>query len=311
MLRIIHWLGCSLYWLGLCLGLAVTLPGLLALQLPQYDLPNHFRPFTLLGCFGLMALGMATWRGRWPKAAIGLTALNLTLALPAFVMTASRGDNAGGENIKVLSINLWVSREYAAIQALIERIDPDIIMLQEVRARHVSALLPRLRARYPHLAKGAYNEVALLSRRPLANVESLEETADRPAVATALWTSAAGKTYRVASVHLAWPYQSDIQARHVSWLVEASQRWPEPQIIAGDFNLTPWSAMMNRLTWSSGLRRHGLLGFSWPSQDAGRLPPVVLIDNILSSSSIGGSHFRVEEDVGSDHRPVSVELSLR
>lgn len=296
------------YWPGWLIGLAVTLAGLCAPLVPRLDMLNHFRPYTLVGCFGLIGLGLLAWRRQWPKAALGLAAFNLVLIAPALLMTATTAGQ--GERIKVLSINLWVSRDYDAVVRLVESVEPDLVMLQEVRDSHVANLLPRLRSRFPHVAK-SYYDVALLSRRPLTDIEVQLHTTDGPAIVSASWTSPSGKAYRVGSLHVAWPFRPETQVRHVGWLIDAVAAWGQPVILAGDFNLTPWSYQLNRLTWRSGLRRHGLVGFSWPSRDAGLLPPpMVLIDNVLTSPEVSGERFQVHGDVGSDHRPVSVELSL-
>ncbi len=297
------------YWLGVVLGLAVTLSGLLAPLDPSFDMLNHFRPVILAGCLGLLVVGVLAWRPRWPMAAIGLLAANLALATPAHLMTAHTADATAGDRIKVLSLNLWVSRDYDAIARLIDDAQPDLVMLQEVRDYHVATLLPRLRDRFPHVARGHY-DVALLSRRPLTEVSTHLHTIDTPSIVTALWTSPSGQTLRVGSVHVAWPFRPQTQIRHIRWLTDHAKTERRQLILAGDFNLTPRSYMLNRLTADSGLRRQGLIGFSWPSRDAGPLPPVVLIDNVLTSPSIAGTNFRVHGDVGSDHRPVSVELHL-
>jgi endonuclease/exonuclease/phosphatase (EEP) superfamily protein YafD len=297
------------YWLGAAVGLGVTVAGLLAPIDPRFDMLNHFRPFTLAGCLGLLIVGVVAWRPRWPLAAIGLLAANLALATPALLMTANEAGGSSGERIKVLSLNLWSSRDDDGIARLIDSTQPDLVMLQEVRDHHVATLLPRLRDRFPYVAKSQY-DVALLSRRPLAEVRAHLQTEDTPSFITALWTSPAGNTVRVGSVHLAWPFRPETQVRHIRWLTETVSGERRPLILAGDFNLTPWSYMLSRLTFDSGLRRQGLIGFSWPSREAGPMPPAVLIDHVLTSPSIAGANFRVHGDVGSDHRPVSVELDL-
>jgi endonuclease/exonuclease/phosphatase (EEP) superfamily protein YafD len=300
------------YWVGLITGAGVTLYGLVAPIAPRFDLTNHFRPFTLLGCLGLLAVGVMAFRPRWPGAAIGLTALNLALALPAPAMTAGSASSEG-KRIKVLSLNLWIAKDYDAVARVIEREDPDLVMLQEVRDHHVAELFPRLTQRFPHVVKNRY-DVALLARTPLTAVQQYAESSSTPSLITALWTSPAGMTYRVGSVHLAWPFHPDAQLRHADWIAQTAQQESAPMILAGDFNLTPWSYMLNRLTYTSGLRRQGLIGFSWPSRQTSNGPlllPAVLIDNVLTSPGISGSGFRVLEDVGSDHRPISVELQHR
>lgn len=301
------------YRAGLVIGAAVTAYGLLAPIDPRFDIVNHFRPFIVLGCLGLLALGLMARGSRWPAAAIGLTALNLALALPALAMTAGWPRSDAAERIKVLSLNLWVAKDHDAIVRLIERENPDLIMLQEVHGQHAAKLLPRLASTFPHVVKNRY-DVAILARTPLTDVQQHTGSTTNPALVMARWISPAGTAYRVASVHLAWPFQPNTQLKQIDWLAQSTTQMIDPVIVAGDFNLSPWSYMLNRLTYTSGLQYQGLVGFTWPSrQTTTGAPwlPAVLIDNVLTSPGISGHAFRVHEDVGSDHRPVSVELYAR
>src|SRR5467141_4503221 len=94
------------------------------------------------------------------------------------------------------------------------------------------------------------------------------------------------------------------QARHVEtliWDVHGRQ----PVILAGDFNLTPWSWLLNKLAWAGGLRRHGLLNATWPADLSPAVAPFLLIDNVLTSADIRSLSFAVGPELGSDHRPIA------
>lgn len=81
-----------------------------------------------------------------------------------------------------------------------------------------------------------------------------------------------------------------------------------PTIVAGDFNLPIESAIYRR-RWS-GLRN----SFSRSGTGLGNTKQTrfwgVRIDHILTTAEFVSHHARIGRDVGSDHRPLSAELSL-
>ena len=97
-----------------------------------------------------------------------------------------------------------------------------------------------------------------------------------------------------------------------SW--RASQRSPprtsEPLIVAGDFNVTPWSRHFRTALERSGLNDcaagHGLAP-SWPSQ----FPPLgIRIDHCWASHHWRSIDVRLGPSHGSDHLPLIADLAL-
>lgn len=309
-----------LRYLSLLVVVAVGLPtalGLLAPIAPQLEMANHFRLYLLLGAALLLAFDLFVRRVRRPWPAIGLVGLNLALtALPmTSAAVAPLMPSADGEPMTLVSFNLWTSGRHADIVRFIEEEAPDVVVLQELRASHVAELLPRLKTIYPHQAVCAGCGVALLSKRPLTSVD----TSGTLPIVSAIWTSPNGKAYRIAGVHLPWPFMPERQAREIDKLIAAINGWSEPRIIAGDFNLTPWSWKLNKLLWQTRLKRHGSFERGWPVfrqfKSAGPisqwpLPALLLIDNVLASPEIAAGLFEAGEDLGSDHLPIVVRMRL-
>lgn len=299
------------YWLGFVLILGVSLLGLMAPLYPSADIVNHFRPMILAGSLALVAVGYAGLQA-WPKLGVALAAAQVIIAMPALWMTSGGAAGVRASTavpVKILSLNLWVRHDRDAIVRLLDQTTPDLVMLQEVRPSTMAALLRAIGERYPYVAE-CECDVALLSRRPLRNVETVDRASAHPSLVTALWTSPGGRTYRVGSLHLAWPFMPQAQATNVDWLIDSVARWREPLILGGDFNLSPWSYKLNKLTWQTGLTRHGLWGASWPAP-RGIIPRgIVLIDNVLTSPEIAGETFVTGPDVGSDHLPIIATLNL-
>jgi endonuclease/exonuclease/phosphatase (EEP) superfamily protein YafD len=112
---------------------------------------------------------------------------------------------------------------------------------------------------------------------------------------------------RIYGVHLAWPFDPLDQAANIDWLIDSLPRTKTPYVIAGDFNLSPWSWKLNKLAAEAGLRRHVTFALSWPVH---RLFPFVLIDNVLATPDIANISSRAAGRVGSDHAPLVVDLTI-
>ena len=117
----------------------------------------------------------------------------------------------------------------------------------------------------------------------------------------------------VVGVHLHLPYRAEVQTRQIDWLIAARPAFSEPTIVAGDFNMTPWSYRLQRLLASAGLRRHATFLRSWPTDryPQFRLPaPAFLIDHVLSTPDIKSVSIRMGPNLGSDHLPVIARVRL-
>jgi endonuclease/exonuclease/phosphatase (EEP) superfamily protein YafD len=112
---------------------------------------------------------------------------------------------------------------------------------------------------------------------------------------------------RIYDVHLAWPFDPIDQAANIDWLIDYLPRTKGTYVIAGDFNLSPWSWKLNKLTAGTGLRRHVTWALSWPMH---RLMPFVLIDNVLATPDIATIFARAAGRTGSDHAPLVVDVAL-
>jgi endonuclease/exonuclease/phosphatase (EEP) superfamily protein YafD len=81
-------------------------------------------------------------------------------------------------------------------------------------------------------------------------------------------------------------------------------------LVAGDFNLTPWSPHFTRFIEQTGLSDcalgHGLLA-TWPSQV---LPVRIRIDHCFASRQWRVRNVDVGPKLGSDHLPMTVDLAL-
>lgn len=142
----------------------------------------------------------------------------------------------------------------AALIADIRAIDPDVITLQEVSAEN-ETLLQALSDRWPHqqlCPHAPVGGVAVLSRHPATG------EADRLCA-----TSLAGLRIRtpagplwVVALHLPWPWPFG-QALYSARACAALSRLDGPVVLAGDFNMVPWSHTLHRFMTVTGARRAG------------------------------------------------------
>ncbi|MGB2680209.1 MAG: endonuclease/exonuclease/phosphatase family protein, partial [Candidatus Competibacter sp.] len=93
-------------------------------------------------------------------------------------------------------------------------------------------------------------------------------------------------------------------------LAEFARQTPDPLVMLGDLNITPWSPYFERLLADSGLRDgrggHGLLP-TWP---VGWPMLWIPIDHVLVSDDVQIRRWQTGAVIGSDHYPVIVDFQL-
>src|SRR5690242_18617386 len=119
--------------IGLSLGSAATVTGLLAPWWPALELVNHFRPFLTLGMALLLALALGL-RSRRPTAtAAALLAVNLALLIVPALRYAAPNEPSAGHSLRVATLNTWIAQGQAnRIEEFIKQTDADVILLQEI-----------------------------------------------------------------------------------------------------------------------------------------------------------------------------------
>jgi len=297
-------------WLA-CIGLwGATLAGMTAPLLPPFELINHFRPFLLAGAI-LLSLVVWPFRSRTLRLAalLGL-ALNLVLAALPFLYSAPTNADPSAPHLRLMTMNIWARNDnFDAMRDEILKQAPDVIVFQEYRPHH-QALLDAIRETMPYQQVCQAPQpcgLAMASRIPWLATGSLGEGAEgaNPPVIWADFEIAGRAPLRIYGVHLAWPFDPLDQAANIDWLIDYLPRTKPPYVIAGDFNLSPWSWKLNKLAMEAGLRRHVTFALSWPMH---RLFPFVLIDNVLATPDIANMSSRMGARVGSDHAPLVVDL---
>jgi endonuclease/exonuclease/phosphatase (EEP) superfamily protein YafD len=292
------------------LGCALaTLLGLAAGWFPILELFNHFRPFILAGTIGLLVLALFTKRRSLIVLSTLLALGNLGLFLYALQGAAASAPAGSERFLRVVAFNLWIGNEHMdRVADFLRETDADIVSLEEVEPQQVGELTQRLASIYPH----RINVGGLLLLSKLPPIDTGHQNGPRndgwARVPLFLWAKfdKDGNSFDFAGVHTAWPFNPLDQVADTDALVAFAQG-RSLLIMAGDFNLTPWSLKLQGLTRRTGLGRTNTFHFTWPMH---RLMPLVGIDNIFVSSQFSLVNFVTGPYLGSDHRPIIADIAL-
>ncbi len=250
----------------------------------------------LAGAFGLMALG-PIWRSP--------SALPADCPHAAFtVATANVHHN---------------TREPDAVVAALLATDADIIAVQELSDAFWPAVAPLL-AEYPHYALEAdlaeYPRGAgLFSKRPIRVLEVV--WGDEPELHRALAVAVvAGREIGVASFHFDRPW-IEPQAEQVLGFDAYVAALPEPRILLGDFNATPWSYAVSEIEARGAVEIAPGLRRTWkrvyPNPFFGPDIPEPIgnqIDHVFLSPGLGVASVETFDLPGSPHWGVTAVVQI-
>jgi endonuclease/exonuclease/phosphatase (EEP) superfamily protein YafD len=256
------------------------------------DLPNHGPQYTL----GVAAAGvLLAVVARFRRLALLFTVVGFFFALRWAWVVGPSAPPASPVGVRVLLANVYSNNtDTAALLALIESTDPDIIGLMEVNDRWLSELEP-LRNGWPAFVEMPRRDnfgIALYSRVPGSEVSEVVLGGGQAPSLTVQFADEMQVILTHPLPPLGGRYSTarNEQLADVAHLLES-----DAVVVMGDFNATPWShhfpapgAAVAGATWPSGLP--ALL----------RVP----IDHIVGNRAVQVSGLRVGPHIGSDHRPV-------
>ncbi len=286
-----------------------TVGGFLGSSLPWLDILSHFRVHYTLAAL-ILLLGAALARAG--KTAAGIAALLAVNAATLAPHIAAMPAQARTPALKLVALNLSVHAP-ATDRAIdfLRKENADIVVLSEVSPRWEAAL-KSLADVYPHRVDklDCLHRIscsALMFSKTPWRAAGVLRAEDAPPLVWARFERN-GRDLTVIGTHLAWPFAGRLQARQVETLAALVRRLDTPVIVAGDLNLTPWSALFARLESLSGLRRaKGGIVQTWPA-DLG--PFGIPIDHALTNLPPETVVSRAGSDVGSDHLPLIVAIDL-
>jgi endonuclease/exonuclease/phosphatase (EEP) superfamily protein YafD len=295
----------------------------LASQFGQFlylELTTHFRLQYILVAIVCALLFTVLEAWKFVPIAVLCAVLNSVYVLPYLYKAPSvvLGPQAfPPATVRVLQANVLKSnRNYNAVLDLVNRSNAELIVLQEItedwneKIRAVAKLYPYFKSA-PGLEGSG---MAVFSRVPFEDVQVLQLDSSTHIV-IAVKLNLQGRGVTLLSLHPPTPITAGKFENRNQQFREAAKFLNSvdgTKILIGDLNTTMWSPYFGVLLHSAHLR-DVRLGFglktSWPMPLPSfmRLP----IDHCLVSADVEVRNVQVGAPIGSDHRPLIVDLAVR
>ena len=299
------------------LAVALTL-GFFSAWHPAFDSFAHFRVH--LGALLVMTaplLFFAAYRLHAAAALLlGLGAISTTLpagSLPELgSVQAALPPEANQPVYKLLQLNLrYNNAEPEKVLSFIGRVRPDVVTLDEVSTMW-EGKLALLKAAYPYQINCRVRRFGVALRRAGHSPRARSHVALTAARLRSHKSISAAS--RSMSRQFTWhgPGRSNRNGNSAIWRSRSAAS-ARPAILAGDFNATPWSHTAAKVAGMGGLTPFAGIGPTWL---AFALPRALRwaglpIDQVMAKGDLEVWSATILDTVGSDHRPVLVEFSLR
>jgi endonuclease/exonuclease/phosphatase (EEP) superfamily protein YafD len=263
----------------------------------------------LLVVFGVLLF--ALWKPRLAVAALALAGVNIAATSP-WENGPLKDAYLGGPTLRIVAFNVQAANhEYDRLAPLVARLRPDILGLIELTpawARAADDASDRVRPRRFVAQRGAYG-MGILSAAPPTAMRARRFPADGPTTLVARFRlDHLPVTFVLVHVHT--PFAGSVHERELDALAAERPRLGSRLVVCGDFNTVSWSAQFEGFARSSGLTdvfRGAWGAHSWPSWS----PALgALIDHCLISKGLVVRDRRFGPSIGSDHRPLVLDLGI-
>jgi endonuclease/exonuclease/phosphatase (EEP) superfamily protein YafD len=286
-----------------------------------FELLEHFRPQYCLILIAATIVGGIS-RQAWCFIWFLPLALNLALILPLF-LASGQINSSPNYTLRIVHANLDHDNpnttpgvEYLKTQ------NANLLLLQEVTSKWLTALesMPQYRVVKSLPLENSRGWAMLLPVKSDSTFEivstkiiQLPAYSNRPLLEIIIrWKN---QEVAILSFSAARPNKSNFQAIEFNEVAQWSQRQQKANkrevIVIGDFNSTPWSGRFRKFQQDSNLH-NSQRGFGFqPTWNAG-FPSLLMvaIDHCLHTQSIKTINRNTGSNLGSDHLPIVVELSL-
>lgn len=279
------------------------------------ELVSHFAPqYCLLG----LLLGLIMFFRRaysWSGLAIlavGLNAWVIYIAYQPVNITAPTP-----QSFSLYSANVYrFNTNLGLLEKAIQQQQPDIVFLMEITTPLMISLSDLVN-QYEHQVirpRPIVEGLMLLSRFPVLyqRIHNGAAVGWMPMLEAELLIH--GKRVRFFGLHARTPkvhYGMTTRNEQLRQVAQLSRQSALPVIVAGDFNISPYSPYYRefiRLSHLINTRNDHPWNPTWPTLAPG--PLGISIDHIFVSAEFLLHESRVANHIGSDHLPLQVELSL-
>lgn len=222
----------------------------------------------------------------------------------------------GRHQISLLSSNVLMENEsHDKLIALIDRVDPDILLLMETDETWLDAMEPTL-ARYGTVVReprSNYYGMIFASRLPVTDVRVVYLVDDETPTLFAQIEGPEGRVFRFVGVHPKPPVpgeDTDERDAQIAFVARFARKTDMPVIIMGDFNDVAWSHLAQRFK-RVGMYLDPRLGRGpLPSFDANSRLMRFPIDQLYITENLALVSFERAESIGSDHFPMIAQIRL-
>ncbi len=278
-----------------------------------FDLFTHGTPYGFLVATALLISFLLLKARRRALAAAALV-VYFGLGLQPYYLASPAAGDGGEREVRVVLFNLLNgNRAHAPVRDFLRSQEADIMVLQEFDPRWRTALRPFVDA-FPHrelqVRRGAFG-MAILSRHPISEIRwHSDPERDLPYAEGVIDVD--GAPLQFVAVH---PYppvgQSKARLRNdylrkVTDLIAGEGA----RVVVGDLNCSPWSPHFRKLCRGADLRDSAQGRGVSPTWFRGGIPIGIPIDHVLVSDEVRVIGREVGPDLGSDHRPVTVDLAF-
>ena len=258
--------------------------------------------------------------------AVSLMGLNAIEVIPWYLPHPQQVTQGISQSIRLLQFNINTqNNSYKRITDIVEFERPDIALFIEVDQSSVNKINDNLKDVFPYIFKSPGGGLAILSRVPIIDARGDDFNAKgHHLIATLLVNN---QPVEFIGTHQAVPIKpSTFHRRNLQLAVlgDYIQTIDMPLIVAGDFNLTPWSPYYRKFVNNTNLH-NTRLGFgilpTWIRGTSYLNYPkwmVFVMENFLSipidhcfvskDFKVAGVH--IGNNANSDHAPVITDLVL-
>jgi len=301
-------------------ALAGALMALGGLVDPRLDVAAHLAPLWLAGALVALVCAALPPGGWTARALAGLGVLGAVasgfLIVPEFVRPIRPSGPAGAAPIlRLIQFNAWdLSPDPARGAAWVAAQHPDVVTVEELTPAFQAALQAHGLLLIKGVGSTAIFSFAQRGHHPFQ--VPMSDWPKLPEFARATFPAPdGGAPFSVVAVHFSWPNIASRWGQREAF-AELLDRYPRDRLIlAGDFNLTPWSFALRAFDRRIGLERRDRAIGSWPAMQwwQGRLvmlPAALPIDHIYAGPGWRTVRLIRGPRVGSEHYPLVIDLAL-
>jgi endonuclease/exonuclease/phosphatase (EEP) superfamily protein YafD len=230
-------------------------------------------------------------------------------------MRFAPGEDAG-HDVTILAANVLMENEqHHRLRDLIERVDPDILLLMETDQRWIEALEPVF-ARFPVVVKRPrddYYGMVFATRLEARDARMVRLTADEVPAIFADLVARGGQRFRFVGLHPKPPVpgeDTDERDAEVLYAARFAAESGVPLVAAGDFNDVAWSDTAQRFKHVGGYLDPRIGRGLYSSFDANRPLFRCPIDQLYVTQDVAMVSFGRGPHFGSDHFPIIATVRM-